>query len=348
MKRIKCIILAIRNTAYFALLTVVLLGMLSCGNEEEEQLTDLELVIPSNAYSFTVSTVNTEKESIVFAEPSFTKNLDILGCVVKKIVYYVDNSLASTETSAPFKLEYRTNHLSKGQHILKAVFTVGGDGYKDKTVECVKEFNVTNSSSSSQSNVKFDIQYDTYLRVGDKIHVSVNIIDIYNAGYKIREVQYYFEDKLISNIKNAPFDLDYTPTLVVGQKYKLQIDISYSIGTTTVKYSYVTSVIVLADDETRYLFYPSFTYDPHFSNGETISGKGLLYRGKGDENSYELNIYWDEELVGTSRIFPYEFNYTIINAKMGIHKLKHEWKTYNKNGKYQGGSSSENKITIDK
>jgi len=324
-------------------------SLVSCEDETEDELPIYELVIPSSAYSFTVTSVDTEDESTVYAEPSFTKNFDILGCAVKKVVYYVDNTLATTETTAPFKLKYTTSPLTKGQHVLKAIFTVGGEHYKDTTVECQEKFYVNTGSSSSQSPVKFKVNYDHYLRTGDKVHVSVNMIDPYNAGYKIKEIKYYFEDKLVKTATESPFDLDYSPRLVVGSSYSLRIAISYSLGnsSSSSSYNYSTSLFVLPDDETRFLF-DIDSYSSHFNNGDVLSGTGLLYRGTGDELIYELNLYWDEKLVGTSRTFPYQFSYTIQNATKGIHKLKREWLKYDKNGKSKGGQSQYNTITIDK
>jgi hypothetical protein len=323
----------------------------SCENETDEELSIYDLVIPSSAYSFTVTSVDTESESRVYAEPSFTENFEILGCSVKEVVYYVDNVLAATKTKAPFKLDYATSPLAKGQHLLKAVFTVGGEHYKDATVECQKEFYVSTGSSSSQSAVEFKVLHDYYLRVGDRVHVSVNMIDRYNAGYKIKQVKYYFEDNLIKTAIKSPFDLDYSPTLVVGQSYSLSVAISYSLENSSsvgsYSYSYGTNIIVLPDDETRFLFAVD-SYGSHFNNGDVISGTGLLYRGDGDELVYELNLYWDDELVGTSKTFPYQFSYTIMNVEKGIHNLKHEWKKYDRDGDYKGGQSQTKTITIDK
>lgn len=350
MKKNYISISIVHKIAFWAMLPLVLLTIYSCEEENSDELSVYDLVIPESAYSFTVSSVDTDDETTVYVEPSFTKNFETLGCSVKKVVYYIDNNLAATITQEPFKLEYTTSLLAKGQHVMKADFTVGGDRFKDTTVECKKEFSVSNSSSSSQSAIKFDIDYDHYLRVGDKLNVKLKMTDRYNAGYIINEVKYYFEDKLVSTKTSAPFDLEYSPTLTIGQSYSLKVQISYSLGSSSFSsYSFLATVSVLSDEETRYFFSPGFTNAPHFNNGDAITGTGLLYRGNGDELVYELNIYWDEQLVGTSRNFPYNFSYTIQNASRGIHHLKHEWKKFEKDGKTSiGGQSQTETITIDK
>lgn len=331
---------------YFLLsfLTLMSSGLVSCEDETEVQTSEYELKIPSSAYSFIITSVDNDNESIVYVEPSFTENFEILGCSVKKVIYYIDNTLASTEISAPFLLEYKTKPLSKGQHSMKAIFTVGGERFKEATVEYQKEFAV--GSSSNQPAVSFSIEYDRYLRVGDKIHVSLNMIDRYNKGYKIREVKYYFDNSLISTKTEAPYNLDFSPTLVIGQHYPLQADISYSLDDISISsYGFTSNITVLADDETRYLFDFDSSNNNYYSNGDVLSGTGFLYRGIGDKNIYELSLYWDDELVGTSQTFPYKFNYTIKNANKGLHKLKHQWKEYDKDGNYSSQSQTET-ITI--
>lgn len=338
-----------RYNILLSLLAFISLGLISCEDENENKLPEYELIIPSNAYSFIVTSVNNEEESTVYALPSFTENFETLGCSVSKVIYYVDDVYASTKTSAPFDLEYKTIPLPKGQHLLKAIFTVGGEGFREATVECQKEFTV-GEWSSKQSDVKFVIDYDRYVRVGDKVYVSLDMIDKYNAGYKINKVEYYFDNKLISTKTDAPYYFDYSPTFVVGQSYPLRISISYYLDGSynSYGYTYSTSIRALADDETRYLYISDYaSNDSHFNNGEVISGTGLLYRGVDDNTVYELNLYWDDKLVGTSKTFPYKFNYTVKNTNKGIHQLKSEWKKYDKNGKYQGSQSSTDIITID-
>lgn len=340
----------IRIRSYFVvvLLALISFGISSCADETEEQASDIELIIPSSAYSFTITSVDNEDESIVYIEPSFTNNFETLGCSVTKVIYYIDNVLASTETNYPFNLQYKTTPLSKGQHIMKAVFTVGGEGFKDATVEYQKMFSV-GDYVPNQAAVKFDIEFDRYLRVGDKVHISVKMVDRYNAGYRINEAKCYFDNSLIATKTDSPYDFDYTPTLIVGQRYPLEVDISYTLdGVSFNSYGLNAGITVLADDETRYLFDSDYSYNTHFNNGEVISGTGLLYRGKGDNMVYELNLYWDDKLVGTSQTFPYKFSHTIRNASQGIHKFKQEWKQYDKKGNYKGSESSTETITIDK
>ena len=334
----------------FFLLALCTMGLLSCEEEKDENLPDYELVIPSSAYSMTVTAVATEKESTVLAEPKFTNNFEVLGCHVKEAAYYIDNVLVKKVTATPFNLEYKTKTLRNGQHLLKAVFIVGGEGFKDATVECLKAFYLGDSSTSTQQAVKFNIDYDHYLRVGDKLHVGINMVDVYNAGYQIREVKYYFDNKLVSTKTEAPYDLDYSASLVVGKHYPLKVDISYFLSgsSSSSSHSLSASVSVLADDETRYLYVPDYSYNTHFCNGDLLSGKGLLYRGKGDSNIYELNLYWDDVLVGTSRTFPFNFSFTIKNASVGIHKLKREWKRFDKKGNIKDSQFQDETITVDK
>lgn len=332
----------------FVFLAFISLGLISCEDEANDFMPDYELIIPPNAYSFNVTSIGEDEEVTVYAEPFFTSNFEVLGCSVNKVTYYIDNKFASTEVSYPFCLEYKAGFLSKGQHVLKAVFTVGGKGFKDATVEEVNVFTV-GESSVGRPAVKFNFEYAHFLRVGDKVHVSLNMFDKYNVGCKIREVKYYFDNKLVSTATEAPYDFDYSPTLVVGQWYTLRADVSYIIGGNTIgSYGLTATVIVLADEETRYLFSPDYSNNAHFYNGEAISGTGLLYRGVGDDMMYEFNVYWDGELVGTSKIFPYEFSYIIKDASKGIHKLEYEWKKYDKNGSYKGSQVQMENITIEK
>lgn len=336
------------NRIVVLFLLLVSIGFVSCEEEVSEEIPTYDLVIPSTAYSFAISSVSTDTETIVYASPSFTENFDILGCAVMNVKYYVDNALVSTETSAPFKLEQSMPVLSNGLHILKAVITVRGENFRETTAEYVSRFSVTNGSRSQKSTIEFNIDYDYYLRVGEKFHASINMIDRYNAGYKIEEIKFYLDEKLIKTTTGQPYDVEYSPTVNVGQKIPLKFEISYLLGDTRANYSFSSNVDVLPDDETRYLFHRySSSSGTHYNNGEVIAGTGLLYKGNGDDNVYELNLYWDDKLIGSSKTFPYKFSYTINNAEKGIHKFKKEWKKYDKNGNSKGGQSTWDNITID-
>ena len=349
MKRINFCTQSSKNKAVCLLLAMALMAFFACQEISEDQKI-YELVIPSSAYSFIVRCINTDGETVVYAEPTFTDNFEYLGCAVKEVVYYVDNTLVSTETSSPFKLEYRTTSLTKGKHILRAVFTVGGDRYKDAIVDCKKEFNVSDSYLSGEEAVDVKIDYPHFLRVGDKLHVSAKLIDRYHAGYKINEIKYYFEGNLVSTKTSEPFDLDYSPTLVVGKNYSLIVEVSCGLGAySSLIYTVSANIETLADEETRYFWILDNEYSNiYYNNGDVITGTGFLYRGVGDEKIYELNIYWDDNLVGTSRTFPYNFSYTVNNVSPGIHKVKNEWKEYNKSGGYEGWYISYSIITIGK
>lgn len=335
------------NIFLFTFLAFILLGAISCEDEIEEPMPDYELIVPPDAYSFNVTSVSNNDEVTVYAEPFFTSNLDALGCSVHKVSYYIDNKFISTETSSPFRLEFKTDLLLKGEHVLKAVFTVGGKGFKDAMVEGLSAFNV-GEEAVWRPAVRFSFEYDTYLRVGDNVHVTLKMIDKYSAGYKIREVKYHLDGKLVSTATEAPYTLDYSPTLVVGQWYTLHADVSYTLGGKYIgSYGLTATIIVLADEETRYVFNSDYPYNAHFYNGEVISGTGILYRGIGDDITYEFNAYWDGELVGSSKTFPYKFNYIIQNASKGVHKLEYEWQQYDKNGKYKGGQRQIENIIVE-
>ena len=339
-------LLVVKSWGEYLFFSLICICLTAC-DEESDNRQIQDLIIPPSAYSFLISSTNIEdEETIIYAVPSFTENFEILGCEVKKVVYYIDEVLASTETTSPFKLEYSTSTIATGTHVLKAVITVGGEYFKETSVEYKKEFSVNKSSPATQSAVTFDFKYDHYVRVGDNIHVSCTMKDRYDAGYRINSVKYYFDGKLINNVEKEPFEMDYSPMLEVGKSYSLKAEVVYSIGTTQSSYSYSSTITVLADDETRFMYVQNYPYGAQFSNGDVISGKGLLYKGKGDDMIYELNLYWDDVLVGTSREFPYDFEYTISNATKGIHQLKYEWKTYEKNGDYQNSQSQFDTITI--
>lgn len=317
------------------------ISLISCEDESEDAIPVQDLVVPESAYSFTVTSVNNDSETIVFAEPKFTENFEILGCKVTKVIYYVDNTLASTETLSPFKLEYKTKSLSAGPHILKAVFTVSGENYNEATVECKKEFQVKNSSSDQLPAVDFTFDYDHYVRVGNKIHASVTMNDRYDAGYKLNKVEFYFDGNLIKTIEEAPFEMEYSTNLIVGESHSISATIKYSFSSSsTATYSSSGNVRVLNEEDTRYIFVPHYYSNISYSNGDIISGTGLLYKGQGDNSSYELNLYWDDTLVGTSKEFPYFFSYKITNAAVGIHSLKYEWVKYSDDGNKSATSQS--------
>lgn len=319
---------------------------------EENHEGNYDVVIPSTAYSFDVSASSSENSTTVYVLPHFTENLDSLGLSVKELKYYIDNELVSTKTSAPYNLEYTTGVMANGTHAFRADFTVGGEGFNDGSASYSGTFNVNSNSSSSTSAV-FDIDFDHFIRQGGTVNFTVTLADTYNIGYKIDEINIYYASTLVGTGYSSPYTVSYTPPsneAEVGKSYSVQVEIKYHVGDSSSSisyYSYSSDVTVISGTETEKYVLPGFNYDSHFKNGDIITANAQLYKADGDTNSYEINFYWDDDLIGSSTAFPYNFSYTIRNASRGIHKLKYEWVTYDKDGNLTKRSSSSSTITID-
>lgn len=332
------------------LLIVTMAILVSCDDIKDEEHEPYDVVIPSSAYSFTISSSSDETSTTVYAMPNFTANFDSLGLKVKEVKYYIDQNLVSTETTNPFYLDYTTDLMASGTHSFRADFTVGGTGFKDATASYSSEFDVSNNNSASTSP-RFNIDFDRYVLPGNAVNFSVTLIDKYNVGYTIDEINIYWASTLIGTGYESPYTLSYVPSgnlAVQGGSYGIAIDIKYHAGNTSGTYSYSSYVTIMSGDMSICSVTPGFNDGDHFSNGDDITAVARLYRIDGDQKSYEVNMYLDDNtLIGNSSSFPYNFTYTLQNLSKGIHKLTYQIVIYDEETNYTSRQSSSLNFVVD-
>lgn len=297
--------------------------LVSCDNVFEDNQQDIQLSVPSSAYSFQFSTTITDNETIVQIKPEFSENFNILSCEIADMKYYIDGQLVKEFATAPFDFEYKSSTLCDGDHRLTGRFTVQGKGYKSTNVDFEDEFRVGN-----RAPVSIHLQCPSFLRVGESLTVSPILIDRNNLGYEIKSITYKWNDKEIETVNSSPFSTTYKPTLTVDEDYSLDAHIKYGLkgSSKSYSYSYSTNVSTIDDERTIPLFSSIYLgYNGELRNGETIMGIAKIYQGTDRSKTYETNFYLDDNLIDSCQTYPYTFSYTLNNLAIGSHQLKVEW-----------------------
>ena len=81
-----------------------------------------------------------------------------------------------------------------------------------------------------------------------------------------------------------------------------------------------------------------------YVNGETISLIAKLFKGADVDTNFEIEFYFDDELIGKSSSFPYTLDYKLSDLSIGSHKITA--KSINKYDNYTSSSTENETIVI--
>jgi subtilisin family serine protease len=244
---------------------------------------------------------------------------------VTRVELYQDGNLIGTSTSAPYTFSWNTNTVSAGSHTL-----------------VTRAYDFSNNVGSS-APVNVTVQGDTVLPttsitsptagqiVNGNVVVQVNAQD--NVG--VTQVELYQDGQLIGTKTSAPYTFNWNTDAVSEGSHTLSsraLDAAGNTGnsapvTVTVKHDIISPTTSIASP----------------TNGQTVTGVvSVQVNAQDNVGVTKVELYQDNNLIGTKTTAPYTFNWDTDAITNGSHTLVS--KAYDASG--NTGSSSPVTVTV--
>lgn len=312
----------IYTTAITVLFSVI---MISCVDENVGEFTltgDIEHLVPENSYHLTCTTTSNGK-FIIFT-PTLDSNFEYWGLALNKVEYYMDDTLYSIEQNLPCELVLIKDELSVGSHELLAKMTITGSSCNDLVIEKNIKFHISTLDRASEQHGDFYIDYN-YVSKGERLVITPELlINRSSPGCEIDKVEYYWDGKLISTQSTTPFCLDYRVNNETDSKHTINATIHYhDTHSSDLTYNWTLSGYkVYAEDYCRVSWDIKSTRNDYV-NGEILFLTAKLFKGDKikDKNSFEIEFYLDDKLIGKSSTFPYTLEYKLTGLSVGTHTV---------------------------
>lgn len=313
----------------FVIALTILLAITSCNQDEVLiELTpyplegDISKYVPEETYEIRCHNVNAEGGvTYLQIEPVSYAQLALWGLEVKEMDYYLDGKFITSVNKSPYIYDTKTKDLKDGKHYVKAQITIGGEKCNDVTIERTDSFYVYQNNYTSDVDLYMDFNY---VGKGDILTVEPEITPRNSSSVPtINEVSYTWDGKLLSRKTSSPFTLSYPITEEADTRHQLDVKLIYSLNGSKRTTNYSIQMNIFRDD---YSFCSCSikSAKKDYKNGETVSFYAKNYKGKKAEDEYKLEVYIDDQLIGTTDTFPYTLNYKLSGLKVGIHKISYK------------------------
>lgn len=331
----------------------LIVGILTCSTltscEKDPHDPDIELsgniekYFPSYCVDLSVSYSMSNRHFKMIAEPHFYFDPSEWGIVIEKIDYFVDDIYIKTETETPFSVEYESNDWSIGAHAVRADITFTGDNIETFVFQATK---IIDNSSSQEKAVDLWFDYN-FATTGEEFFISGNInYNRTSAGTNIKSFSAKWDDSSIGEKTTSPYKLTRIFTENAGTNHAINASIKLTQGNSVVTYLFsLPSYEIPGPNSIMQTFkLKSRYYD--YRNGDILEGIARQFIGAEVKATYELELYLDDTLIGSSKSFPYELSYKLENLELGEHYIKEQWVRYDENGNRTSSFSTNEIITI--
>lgn len=301
------------------LMLFLTIGMTSCNEETSDDdfklKGDITQYVPDYACVLDATILNgSDGNAYMKFIPTVIADLPFWGLQLKEAKYFINGKIAGTGSGNELSLETKSGSLSTDTYHAKALFTIGGEGCNDVTIEQEKQIYVTPSSTDGYLFIDYN-----YVTKGDVLH----IIPYAPPGntIHINKVTYYWDGKTYDTT-TPPYDWKRQITEDVDTKHDLKATVNYTKGNSTATYSLSYSNFQIRGEEDE-IANTELMYDiKEYKNGQTVLLASKCYVGSGKKETYEIKYYLDDKLVGQTSTFPYIFKHKLLKEAVGIHRFK--------------------------
>lgn len=278
-------------------------------------------------------------------EPHFYFDPAEWGLVVDKVEYFVDNSFVKTETKSPFSIEYESKDWYIGAHSILAKITISGKNIETFVLETSKV--IDNSSSQEKAaDIWFDYNFAT---TGEEFFISGNINYKRSApGTSVKSFFAKWDDSSMGETTTVPYKLTREIREKSGTKHAVSAVLRYSQGQTELSYQFSTSTYEIPGPNSVMQSFKLKSRYSDYKNGDILEGIARQFLGSDVKSTYEFELYLDNNLIGSSKTFPYDLSYKLEKLELGEHTLKKQWIRYDEEGKKTNSFLTEETITITK
>lgn len=328
------------------LVSFLILTLLSCEDDNVGDFVltgNIEHLIPDGSYNLKKTTTS-DGQYVIFT-PNLNSNFEYWGLTLKQVEYYIDDVLYKTETVLPCELMINKNNMEIGNHKLIAQMTIVGEACNDVILKKEDVFYISSIGEISNRHGDFYINYNHVMKGDELIITPELLVNRSTDGCKIDEVKYYWDGSLISTVTSSPFELKYKVDAEEKTEHSIRIVIIYHdnfSSNLTYNWSYGNYTVRTADDYFGFWDIKSGRND--YTNGETVSLVAKLFKGTNVKKTFEIEFYFDDELIGKSSSFPYTLDYKLENLTKGSHIIK--GKIITKEGDLTSSQSGEETIII--
>lgn len=340
-----------RFNKIFYVIAFIFTSLVFASCESDPHDPDIELsgnvskYFPSYCVNLNVSHNMSNKYFHMTAEPYFYFTPSDWGIVIDKVDYYVDDTFIKTETKSPFTVEYESSNWSVGAHEIRADISISGKNIETFVLQTKKV--IDNSSSQEKAaDVWFDYNFAT---TGEEFFISGNInLKRSATGTTIKSFSAKWDESSMGDKTVSPYKLTRIVKENAGTTHSVSATLKYKQGNTEVSYSFsMPSYEIPGPKSIMQTFrLKSRYYD--YQNGDFLEGVGRQFIGSEVKATYELELYLDNILIGSTKTFPYELSYKLENLEVGEHPLKKQWVRYDENGNRTSSFATEETITITK
>ena len=326
------------------LLTTFTISSCEDDNVGEFVLTgNIEHLIPEGTYDLN-KTETIGGQYIVFT-PDLNTNFEYWGLSLKQVDYYIDDVLYTSETKSPWEIMIDKNEMPKGNHKLRAEMTIIGQACDNVVLVKEESFYIPYDGEISERHGDIYIDYN-YITKGDELVITPELLTNHSSeGCDFDEVWHYWAGKVIATYTSSPFTLRYKVDDEVETTHQISVQIAYHdifSKNLTYNWSYSNYEILSSDD-----YFYSWRIKSgrnEYKNGEIVSLVAKLYKGLNVKKDFEIELYFDDVLIGKSSSFPYILDYKLTNLSKGSHVFKGIFIT--KEGDSSSSLINENRIII--
>lgn len=283
------------------------------------------------------------KQFHMTAEPYFYFSPEEWDISIDKVDYYVDDEYIQTETVSPYSIEYYSDDWYTGAHNVRADITISGKNI-DTFVLQTKRVIDNSSSQERAADIWFDYDYAT---TGQDFFISGNLNPSRSAvGTTVNSFSAKWDDISMGEKTNSPYKVTRVITEAAGTTHAVSATLNYTQGNIRMSYGFSMSTYEIPGPTTvRQMFRIKSRYND-FKNGETLEGIARLYVGSDVKSTYEFELYLDNNLIGSSKTFPYDLSYRLQNLEIGDHTLRETWVCYDEEGNRKSSFSTDEILTI--
>lgn len=322
----------------------VLITTMSCEEDYSNMSLPDNLPIPSYAcilsFSGSTSSNGTTADVSWKFEPLFLADFDFWKLSIKQVDYYLDDIHQYTATASPYTFRYTASNIPCGTHTVRAVYTITPKNHNNIIIENSKSITVGTDGQGQYLIGNFWVDFDFYIKKGEPLVVTPHIVKEQSAPEcRIKKVEYSWNGMLIATKTSEPFSLNYPIDEQEGTCHQLSLNITYGGDgykdrTCTHNISNI-SIITRTTDASIFYIMSSVNSkgEYEYKNGDILRGIAKVYLGEDvADSSKSFKLYWDNEIIEDSRVFPHTVNYKLQNQSVGTHELKYEWINLNENG----------------
>lgn len=279
------------------------------------------------------------------AEPNFYFSPEEWNLVIEKVDYYIDDEYIQTETVSPYSIEYESKKWNTGAHSVRADITISGKSI-DTFVLQTKRIIDNSSSQERAADIWFDYNFAT---TGQEFFISGNLNpNRSTSGTIMKSFKAEWDEISMGEKTESPYKLQRVITEAVGTKHAVGATMNYVQGNVQLSYAFSMSSYEIPGPTTVKQMFKLKSRYKDYENGEMLEGIARLFIGSEVKATYELELYLDNNPIGTSKSFPYEVSYKLENLNVGDHTLKEQWVRYDEDGNKTSSFSTDEIITITK